>query len=288
VIASYLIDDAGERALVEIGPTSTLARLLAALESLSIPPESVSKLLVTHIHLDHAGAAGIFIGHFPQAQLFVHEVGAPHMIDPSKLLTSATRIYGDMMDHLWGAVEPVPADNVTPLTDGDTITIGNRKLTALYTPGHASHHVVYRDPARDAVFTGDVAAVRLQGLDYVRPPTPPPDLDIELWSRSLERLRALQARTLYLTHFGPFTDVESHLGQARERLYAWADLVAEAVDRGEEREQIIDGLQRHGDQEIIQATNDPSALERYELATPYGMTVDGLLRYFRKRQAAPR
>lgn len=286
VIAAYLLEDAGERALIEIGPTSTLDSLLAGLEALDVPPESISKVLVTHIHLDHAGASGTFLRRCPQARLYVHENGARHMIDPSKLLASATRIYGDMMGPLWGAFEPVPAERLTSLTDENVITVGNRSLTALYTPGHASHHVVYHDPDRGTVFTGDVAAARLQGFDYVRPPTPPPELDLELWDRSIERVRSLNARSINLTHFGPFSDVDRHLQQVRHQLHAWADLIDRAQRSGQDRPEIVDNLMLHGNAEIMRETNDASAVQGYELATPYGMSVDGYLRYFRKRQEA--
>jgi glyoxylase-like metal-dependent hydrolase (beta-lactamase superfamily II) len=283
VIAAYLVEDAGERALVETGPTSTLDTLLAALHGLDIEPDTISKLLVTHVHLDHAGASGTFLRRFPQAQLFVHEIGAPHMIDPSKLLASATRIYGDLMGPLWGEVEPVPEDKITVLTDEDAITVGNRRLTALYTPGHASHHVAYHDVDHDLVFTGDVAAARLQGVRYVRPPTPPPDIDLGLWSESLERIRRLHPRTLLLTHFGPSTEVDWHLQEAHDRLYAWAELVNRARRSGQDQPEIVDTLRLQGDDELLRLTNDASVLERYELAAPYGMSVDGYLRYLKKR-----
>ena len=289
VIAVYLVEDAGERALIETGPTSTLDALLSGLEAAQVQPESISKLLVTHVHLDHAGAAGTFIRRFPQARLFVQEIGAPHMLDPSKLLASATRIYGDMMGRLWGHVEPVPETNLTALTDEDRVTVGNRELVALYTPGHASHHVAYHDAGRRAVLTGDVGAVRMQGADYVRPPTPPPDVDLDLWSRSLERIELLDPQVLYLTHFGPFSDVREHLRQARYRLFGWGEMVSRALERGQGRDEIVDNLRRQADPEIMQSAGDPSILKQYELASPYGMSVDGYLRYFKKqrREKAP-
>jgi glyoxylase-like metal-dependent hydrolase (beta-lactamase superfamily II) len=283
VIASYLIEDSGERALVDTGPTSTLDTLLRALGEMDVDPNSITKLFATHIHLDHSGAAGTFIKRFPGAHLYVHEIGAPHMIDPSRLLASATRIYGDMMGPLWGEVEPVPEDSLTRLTEGDTVTVGNRRLEVLYTPGHASHHVAYYEEERAAVFTGDVAAVRLQGFDYVRPPTPPPDLDLDLWSQSLERIAGLDPRTIYLAHFGPFMDVQRHLREAKERLYAWADLIEAALQRDQDRPAIVDTVRLREDGELLERTDEALVLERYELAAPYGMSVDGYLRYFRKR-----
>ena len=286
VVAVYQLEDDGERALIEVGPTSTLDTLLAALQSVDVQPETISKVLVTHIHLDHAGAAGTFLRRFPRAHLFVHERGAPHLIDPSRLLSSATRIYGEMMDTLWGPVEPVPQERLTVLRDGDVVTIGRREITALYTPGHASHHVAYHDPAYRSVFAGDVAAVRLQGIQHVRPPTPPPDIDLELWSDSLDRLRELDARVLYLTHFGPSTRVRWHLEETRKRLYAWAEFVEQRLQQREESSQIAEAIRNQENVELRQLTDDPAILERYELGAFIGMSVDGLIRYLTKRRAA--
>jgi glyoxylase-like metal-dependent hydrolase (beta-lactamase superfamily II) len=157
VIASYLLSGGGEYALVETGPSTTLAALADGLEQLGVSPEQIGTLLVTHIHLDHAGAAGVLVDRYPHMQVYVHEVGAPHLIDPSKLLVSATRIYGDRMDELWGEVKPVPAQNVHAVTDGDVVSAAGHHLKALYTPGHASHHVAYQDDATGDMFTGDVA-----------------------------------------------------------------------------------------------------------------------------------
>lgn len=283
VIAAYLLEDAGERILIEIGPTSTLETLIAGLDDIGVDPASISKVLVTHIHLDHAGASGSFIRRFPQAQLYVHEIGSPHMIDPERLLKSAQRIYGDQMDALWGPFEPVPEDNVHTLADGDVVSAGSRRLRAIYTPGHASHHVVYADEDAGVVFTGDVACARMQGHSYVRPPTPPPDLDLDLWKGSVERIRQIDPRVLYLTHFGPFDDVDSHLRQIEPRLDEWRELLQRDASAGHSREQLIDDLKLHVDHEIMEATNDVGVLERYELATPYFMSVDGFLRYFRKQ-----
>lgn len=283
VIAAYLLEDAGERALIEIGPGSTLDVLLEGLREAGVPPESISKILVTHIHLDHAGAAGSFIRRFPETQLYVHENGAPHMADPEKLLASATRIYGDMMEPLWGEFLPVPSENITVIGDGQTITVGTRTLVEYFTPGHASHHVIYHESDSGHVFTGDVAAVRLQGHGYVRPPTPPPDLDLEAWGESIERIRQLRPSSLNLTHFGPFADVDRHLQEASSRLLAWADIVQRALEVGQDRPAIVDNLTIRGDAEILEETRDPEAVLGYELATPYGMSVDGYLRYFRKR-----
>jgi glyoxylase-like metal-dependent hydrolase (beta-lactamase superfamily II) len=286
VIAAYLIESGGEYALVEAGPSSTLDALLEGVRQAGIAPEAVSKLIVTHIHLDHAGAAGTLVRRYPHLQVYVHEVGAPHLIDPSKLLSSASRIYGDRMDQLWGEVLAVPATNIHALSDGDRVIIGTSELVTLYTPGHASHHVAYLDAEHEEVFTGDVAAIRLQGFDYIRPATPPPDVDLELWSTSLKRLQDINPRSLHLTHFGSFSDVERHLTAAREQLYAWAAFIEDLRDRDYEPEAMKLALKERAEGEVLRAHNDPEALRQYELAAPSGMSVDGYLRYFRKRSAA--
>ena len=220
VIASYLLAAGHDLTLIETGPGSTIPALLNGIRQAGYDPAQVTKLIVTHIHLDHAGGAGGLLAAMPQAQVYVHEVGAPHLINPEKLLASAQRIYGAEMERLWGAFLPVPAERLVVLRDGDTVQAGPRTLEALYTPGHASHHIALWDAANQQIWTGDVAGVRLE-TPYVRPPTPPPDLDLELWRASVERIIALHPTTLYLTHFGPFTDVDRHFYELGHRLFTW-------------------------------------------------------------------
>lgn len=282
VIASYLLESEGEYALIETGPSSTLPALLDGLTEIGVPMEAISKLLVTHVHLDHAGAAGTLIRRYPHLQLLVHEVGAPHMIDPTKLVSSATRIYGDRMESLWGDFEPVPPERLTALTDQSTVLVGSVTLEALYTPGHASHHVVYYHRERGEVFSGDVAAVRLQRFDYVRPPTPPPDIDLSAWVRSLHRLRDLHPDTLLLTHFGAFSDTAQHLAETERQLYAWAAIIEGELRAGQEVNAIKRALKEHADREVRALGSDSQGVDRYELASPSGMSVDGYLRYFRR------
>jgi glyoxylase-like metal-dependent hydrolase (beta-lactamase superfamily II) len=285
VIAAYLLHTEDEYALIETGPGSTIPALLAGLDALQVDPEQITALLVTHIHLDHAGAAGALLHRFPNAHLYAHEIGVPHLLDPSRLLASATRIYGEMMGPLWGETVPVPPGRVTALEDGDIVTVARHELHTIYTPGHASHHVVFHDPERRIVFAGDVAAVRLPGFEYVRPPTPPPEVDLDLWRESIERIRALTPRTVALTHFGPYADVDRHLDEAERRLLEWAAVVERALAAGQDRPAIVDTIQLRGDEELLRQTSDAGVVHRYELAAPYGMSTDGLIRYFRKRGA---
>jgi glyoxylase-like metal-dependent hydrolase (beta-lactamase superfamily II) len=177
VVAAYLLWDGEEAALIETGPTATLPALLAGVRAAGVDPARLRHLLVTHIHLDHSGGAGVLARELPEVRVYVHPVGAPHLIDPSRLVASAARLYGDRMDALWGEVAPVPAERVIELTDGATVAVAGRTLTALATPGHASHHHCYWDPARAALFTGDVGGVRMAGTNFACPPPPPPELD---------------------------------------------------------------------------------------------------------------
>jgi glyoxylase-like metal-dependent hydrolase (beta-lactamase superfamily II) len=254
-----------------------------AIEDAGFRLGDITQILVTHIHLDHAGASGSLLRRLPEARLFVHPRGAPHMIDPSKLLASATRIYADRMDELWGAFEPCPPERVTTLADGEEIHCGVRTLTALHTPGHASHHIAFHDAERKSVFTGDVGGVRLQGASYVRPPTPPPDIDIEAWHASVDRLKTLGLRTLDLTHFGRFDDPTRHLDDLLFRLDDWTRWVAERVAEGRSPDAMAAALQLRTDTEVADEIKTTAMAAAYELATPARMTVDGLARYVRSR-----
>lgn len=267
-IASYLLPG-DELTLIEAGPGSTTDALLEGIRSAGLDPRSITRLLVTHIHLDHAGGAGGLLRHLPDAQVFVHPKGAKHLIDPSKLIASAQRIYGDEMQMLWGEIVPVPEERVVVVNDGEMIG----GLRAIDTPGHAVHHHSYYDAGTGTVFTGDVAGVRLDATRYVRPPTPPPELDLNAWATSVERLRALAPRRLCLTHFGEYDDVEWHLDDLMARLNAWRDWLSIdlSVRTLEDREA---GLL------------SPELAARYERVGTYQACVDGFARYFAKRAAA--
>jgi glyoxylase-like metal-dependent hydrolase (beta-lactamase superfamily II) len=284
VVASYLVADGDEAALIETGPTTTLDTVLAGVRSAGFDPEQITRVLVTHIHLDHAGAAGVLLRRLPRARLHVHPVGAPHLVDPSKLLASATRIYGDRMERLWGEIVPVPDDRVEPTPDGAEIRVGRRTLRAVDTPGHATHHLAYHEAESGVVFTGDVAAVRLRGTGYVRPPTPPPELDLELWMASIARLRSLDAKQLLLTHFGAYADVDHHLDQLIARLFRWAGWAEVRLRQESDTAALTEELRAWGDAELRAIAGDDSLLHPYELATNYRMTVDGFARHFRRRR----
>lgn len=285
VIASYLLTGRAGLGLVDVGSAASVEEVLSGVRAAGFDPRDIQHLVLTHIHLDHAGAAGTLTRLLPHAQVYVHRVGAPHLIDPSKLLSSAQRIYGDRMQTLWGHMEPVPAERLTILDDGADLAVGDRTLHAIYTPGHAIHHLAYHDAAHAAVFAGDVAGVRLEGMGFVRPPTPPPDLDLEDWNASLDRLAALDLRTLYLPHFGPAGDIPAHFEQLRKRLAHWGQILLPGIRAGKSDEALAADLAAHTDPEIARlassgATND--AVHRYELATNYLMSAQGYVRYYRK------
>jgi glyoxylase-like metal-dependent hydrolase (beta-lactamase superfamily II) len=288
VIASFLLLGERDAALVETGPTTCLERLMGGLDDHGVSPEDVRQVFLTHIHLDHAGAAGHLAEVLPNATFYVHEVGHPHMVDPSKLLKSATRIYGERMEELWGEARPVPEDRLEVLEGGEELEAAGGVLTAYYTPGHAYHHLAYLEPESGALFAGDVAGIRLPGQSYVRPPTPPPEIDLEAWVQSMGLIRQLSPGSLCPTHFGRFDDVERHLGELEQRLQSWVLFVEERMAEGAGRDEIADELRMEGDAEMLAEGAGPGESQHYDLAGDYPTLVDGLMRYVsRRRRNAP-
>jgi glyoxylase-like metal-dependent hydrolase (beta-lactamase superfamily II) len=222
--------------LIDPGPESSLEHLLEALGD-----EQPEALLLTHIHLDHAGASGTLCRRWPELDVFVHERGARHLADPAKLLASAERLYGDDMERLWGEVAPVPAQNLSPLSGGESV----RGFEVAYTPGHASHHVSYFHPESGRAFVGDAAAARIAPSDWVIPPTPPPDIDLDAWDRSLDAIAAWEPDSLGLTHFGAVDDPVPHLDLVRRRLREHAEL-AERTDADEFAREVERQAREHG------------------------------------------
>jgi glyoxylase-like metal-dependent hydrolase (beta-lactamase superfamily II) len=277
-IASYLIRYADGAILIESGPGSTLAGLQAGLASEGLSARDVTHVLLTHIHLDHAGAAGWLARQ--GAQIYVHPVGAPHMIHPEKLLASAARIYGDRMDSLWGEFLPVPEEKLTVIQDEETIGIGNLRFTAVNTPGHAEHHYAYL--FEEICFSGDVGGVRIPGYPYLRVPMPPPELHLERWHESIARLRRLKFKTIAPTHFGMFDDIAWHLNEVDKGLdnaARWLEEIMPADPSVEQmRQKYTDWIEEEGKEMGL----DESVVRAYELANPLGMSADGLLRYWKK------
>jgi glyoxylase-like metal-dependent hydrolase (beta-lactamase superfamily II) len=251
--------------LIDPGPESSLETLVEALGDQ--PPRA---LLLTHIHLDHAGAAGAMVRRWPEVVVYVHERGAPHLEDPSKLLASAQRLYGADMERLWGEVVPVPAGNLRALAGGETVD----GFRVAYTPGHASHHVSYLHEDSGRAFVGDVAGVRIVGSDLVLTPTPPPDIDLEAWNASLSLVAEWKPESLGLTHFGSVDEPYAQLATVRDRLAAWGTL-ARALDSSAFEAQI---------REEVYAAVDPETAAAYLQAVPPEQQWHGLDRYWRKRE----
>ncbi|HEY5054353.1 MAG TPA: MBL fold metallo-hydrolase [Solirubrobacterales bacterium] len=260
VIGCWEVDGA----LVDPGPESSITTVIDALAD-----ERPRALLLTHIHLDHAAATGALVRRWPDLEVYVHERGAPHLIDPSKLLASAERLYGAMMETLWGEIVPVPEANVRVLRGGET-ALG---MKVAYTPGHASHHVCYLHEESGTAFTGDVAAVRIPPSNLVVPPTPPPDIDIELWEQSIGIVEEWAPERLALTHFGAVDSPAEHLATVRERLREEADLARDLSENAYER--------RHRER-VIEALGEETAAELLQ-AVPPQYQWRGLDRYWRKR-----
>lgn len=282
-IASYILRCGDAVVMIETGPGSTVENLQAGLAGLGLRPADVTHVLVTHIHLDHAGAAGWMAQH--GAPVYVHHVGAPHIIDPSRLWASASRIYGEQMVPLWGQVWPIPPAQVHALHDGDVIELGAVQIVAHDTPGHAWHHMAYQ--VEDVCFTGDVAAARLPGYRHVRLPTPPPEIDVPVWHRSVERLRCLALRRLYLTHFGPVTNVAAHLALVDANLDKTAAWVLAQEQAGQPRDAIVAAFGPWLEEQTAADDGETTGASLYDLVIPSFMSVDGLLRYWRKAKELP-
>jgi glyoxylase-like metal-dependent hydrolase (beta-lactamase superfamily II) len=282
VIATAVLSGPGGVVLVDPGPSSALGTLKTALGRAGISIEDVTALLLTHIHLDHAGATGTLLDENPKLKVYVHAKGAPHMIDPAKLLASATRLYGDAMDRLWGEVRAVPEHALVILHGGERLEAGGRTLDVAYTPGHASHHVSFFARDTGIAFVGDTAGVKVVPEGDVLPPTPPPDVDLEAWRDSLARLEHWSPETLFLTHFGPAPKVGAHLSLLRDRLQVASQLVQASLARDgtdEEREAWFVDECRRGLRRRM--TEDEARI--YEVAGRFDLNWRGLARYWRKK-----
>lgn len=282
IIATAVLRDAAGVALVDPGPGSSLPTLWRELGAAGLAKSDVTAVLLTHIHLDHAGCVGTLVRENPRLRVYVHERGAPHLSSPDKLIASATRLYGDAMDRLWGDILPVPAANVVPLVGGERVQEGGRSLEVAYTPGHASHHVSYFSADTGIAFVGDTAGIKRGPREYVLPPTPPPDIDVELWRGSLGRIAAWSPDTLFVTHFGPYGPSAPHLAEMGEHL-AYVEEVGKASlarqESDEAREQFfVDAMRR----ELCRGMNAQEA-QAYELAARFDLSWRGIARYLRKR-----
>ncbi|MDP2776024.1 MAG: MBL fold metallo-hydrolase [Anaerolineales bacterium] len=277
-IASYLIRHNDGAVLIESGPGSALPALQAALVKENLSPRDITHVLLTHIHLDHAGAAGWLSRQ--GAQIYVHPNGAPHLLNPEKLIASATRIYGDRMDQLWGEFLPVEQDQLKVPQDAEEIVIGHLKFVALNTPGHAEHHYSYL--FEDICFSGDVGGVRIPGYPYLRVPMPPPELHFGRWLESISRIRKVKITRIAPTHFGIYDDAEWQLNEMEKNLIAtekWLEQIMPAEPGLEELREKFEAWMN--EQSRAQGLSD-DVIKVYTLANPLGMSADGMMRYWKK------
>jgi glyoxylase-like metal-dependent hydrolase (beta-lactamase superfamily II) len=263
-------------AIVDPGPESRIETLLQGLT------EEPRALLLTHIHLDHAGGTGALVERFPDLEVWVHARGAPHLIDPARLLASAERIYGERMGPLWGRVVPVPEQNVRTLEGGETVAVAGRTLTVEYTPGHASHHVVYFDGSDGTAYVGDVAGVRIPPSDLVQPPTPPPDIDVPAWLRSIDLVAEREPRFLALTHFGAVDEPAPHLERTRQALIEQAELVRRLLDELGDTEEAAEAFVEAVDRLTLERAG-PEMAGTFQVGSPVEQRWTGLRRYWQKQ-----
>jgi glyoxylase-like metal-dependent hydrolase (beta-lactamase superfamily II) len=286
IIATAIIQDAAGVALIDPGPSTTLANLRSALGRKGIVIGDVRQVLLTHIHLDHAGGVGTLVRENPAIEVFVHERGARHMIDPAKLMASATRLYGSDMERLWGEFLPVPAERIRVLKGEERIAVGGRELQVAYTPGHASHHVSYFEPSSRVAFVGDTAGIRRGDVLCVMPPTPPPDVDLEAWRISADRILAWDPDTLFLTHFGPFHGARLHFMDLDARLALWSGIVrrllADPTLDDDQR------LQAFVEEALLDLRRDvgQQEAENYSRAGRLDYSWQGLARYWTRKSGA--
>ncbi len=283
VVASCLLQGANELTLVDPGPTSALGTLRRKLQERGIAIADLNAILLTHIHLDHAGVTGTLVRENPRLRVYVHELGAAHMVHPARLLDSARRLYGDEMERLWGEFLGVPEENVIALQGEETIKIAGRSLEVAYTPGHASHHVTYFDQTNGMAFTGDTAGLRYPGTLVASPLTPPPDIDVEAWNESINTIAAHKPEQIFLTHFGAFGTVSEHLEGLRKRLRDWAQWSEETLRKGETDQERASLFARDITMELGRHLPGEE-LQRYRQGAGVDEAWHGLARYWRKRK----
>jgi len=284
LIASYLVPGPEGWTVIETGPSSCREHLLEGLSAAGVAPAEVDRVLVTHVHLDHAGGLGVAAELFPRATLYVHREGLAHMLDPSRLVASARRAWGAAADPLWGTILPVPASRLVALAGGERLALRDGSLLVVNTPGHARHHLAFFDEATRSLFTGDAAGVRLPGTDLVRPALPPPDLDVEALLESVDRMRALNPDRLLYTHFGPQTDGVAALSEYPPVVLRWREAALTAAREDPSLEHVSAALKRSEEEA---RPSGAQADDRPDLISGTAMAAQGLLRYFRTRGLIP-
>lgn len=284
VTAGYLID-APRPTLVECGPALSVGAVIDALHALGMDPGDLAYLVCSHIHLDHAGGAGDIAESFPRATVVVSEVGARHLVNPERLNASSRRVYGELMDSVYGDCTPIAEERVRGVADGEVLDLGGgRRLELLYTPGHAKHHIGAFDPDTGDLFVGDSVGVKMPGMAVIRPATPPPDFDLVLAHRSLDRYRELDPQRMYLAHYGPVDPPMQALQEAGERLTLWAETAEAAYEERHELDHVVETLgRRFADEVTVSPDEDPEAADRVALLSGFRSNAMGLVRYFEQR-----
>jgi glyoxylase-like metal-dependent hydrolase (beta-lactamase superfamily II) len=284
-VAAALLESGGHRAIIDPGPASTYATLRERLQTRGLSVAQLDAVLLTHIHLDHAGASGSLVCENPRLVVYVHKLGAPHMIDPSRLLASAARLWPDNLHQLFGETLPVPQESLRILEGGETLTLGARKLEVAYTPGHASHHVSYFDAAEGVAFVGDTTGIRINNGPYILPATPPPDISLEIWENSFAAILERRPSRLFLTHFGYAEKPAEHIDEFRRRLHRWAELAAEILRSASSELEAKETFVARAQVEMQERLGADEA-EHHAFTAGLDLSFLGLARYLRKRAEA--
>ncbi|HET9401494.1 MAG TPA: MBL fold metallo-hydrolase [Candidatus Acidoferrales bacterium] len=284
-IGPVLLHSDGQLALIDCGPSSCLPDLKSELATRGLTVRDLNFILLTHIHLDHAGASGTLVCENPSLKVYVHEIGAPHMANPEKLLRSAGRLYGDAMQTMLGEFLPVPPQNLQILSGGEKLRLAGRDIEVAYTPGHASHHVSYFDQSTGIAYVGDTTGLRLAKHDFIAPVTPPPDIDLEIWRASLDEIRRRKPTRVCLTHYGPYAPVEEHLERSWENLCRWSEkvesLLKDDVNEADRPTNFSAWVAREMSREMPDAD-----VKRYITTSNPVLSWLGLARYWKKKSEA--
>ena len=282
-IAALLMESGDTSVVIDPGPESTLETLRAGLKARGQDFQTIDSLMLTHIHLDHAGATGALVRENSNLKVYVHEFGSAHMIDPSRLLASAGRLFGGDLATLYGECTPVPEENLEPLQGGERIRVGDAELEVLYTPGHASHHVSYRDRASRTAFVGDTAGIRVQGDAFLLPATPPPDIDVGIWNQSLDAIASWEPERIFLTHFGFIENPTEHIWLYKQRLAEWSELTRKLLRSGvettEAEKAFVDAIAAE-----IKSTLPMDSADHYIFNGGLRHSWLGLMRYVQKHE----
>ena len=277
-IAAYLVDTSEGPVLIETGPYSTYEVLKSEINRYGYGIDEINHVFLSHIHLDHAGAAWALAEQ--GAKVYLHPFGGTHLVNPEKLMESAKRIYQEDMDRLWGEMHPISANELYSVSHLEEIFVGGKRFQALHTPGHAKHHIAWK--IDDLIFTGDVAGVKIQKGPVV-PPCPPPDINLEDWIHSIDLILACEPTQIYLTHFGVIEDIRDHMHSLKSMINDWSQWVKKNWEAGHNAEELTPKFSEYTSQQLLNMGVNPVDVKKYEAANPSWMSVAGLIRYWAKK-----